>query len=89
MIKRLRLIITALSAPQSVIEARNVIVTHAYEKAYIESVEYHLDQIKYETWDLQGVRIAHSGNVDTSEIQRFLGNAPYIIRNLIRMSKGE
>lgn len=89
MLNRLILIWTALTGPQSVIDARTVIVTAAYQKYYIESVEYHLQQIKHETWELVGVSLAHSDNLDVSEIQRFLGNAPYIIRNLLDMARGE
>lgn len=89
MIKRLHLIITALSAPLSVIEARTAVTEAAYHKSYVESVEHHLNEIKFESWELVGVRVAHSGDLDVSEIQRFLGNAPYIIRNLIKMSRGE
>lgn len=84
MIKRLHLIWIALFWAMSEVEAKTHDVVVANNHAYVESVKYHLDQIKHETWDLEGVRIAHSdSNLDVSEIQRFLGNAPYIIKNLL------
>lgn len=81
--KRLRLIWLALFSSMTEVETKTRDVMVANNHVYAESVKYHLEAIKHETWDLRGVRIEHSGNVDVSEIERFLGNAPYIIKNLL------
>lgn len=87
---RLRLIWAALTAPQVMVDLHLCKILKLAEYPYIKSLEMRLDKLKIGTWDLIGVSIAYSDDkLNTTEIQRFLGSSPHIIRKLIEIIKAQ
>lgn len=81
---RLKLIWYALTAPSPAIESRTAQIEFELDQAFIEETQHELNAILSVSWELNGVRIAHSSDhIDIDAIERFLRHAPATIQRLI------
>ncbi len=88
--KRLHLIWLALTASRLEVETFLMKAQNAADVAFVEQVQRELDAAMEHSWDLQGVRIAHSSrDFDVSRVQMFLARSPGYIQRLIQIASGK
>jgi hypothetical protein len=81
--KRLKLIWYALTAPKQAIEERTAQIEFELDQVFIQEIQKHLNAIEPHKWDLVGIHLEHTSEVNIKKIEGFLVDAPYIVQRLI------
>lgn len=68
---------------EQAIENRTAQIKFELDQIFIQRTQEHLNAIEPHKWDLVGIRLEHTSQVNINKIEGFLVDAPYIVQRLI------